>query len=124
MRPETAFYELWVLRSFSGHPVRPGRLRRRPARLVRLGLARPPVARAFDVVARVLAEAGGAGDEQLAALRPGPVAPPRPRWHAHRVPPPQLDHLVVDRHPPTAADHHVDLLLARVRVAVGEPAVG
>ena len=41
-------------------------------------LVSPPVALAFDVVARSLAETGRADDEELEALRPGLVASPAP----------------------------------------------
>src|SRR6185437_13108159 len=43
---------------------------------------------------------------------------------AYDVPLPDLDDLVVELHPPTAAHDHVQLLLLGVRVAVREPAAG
>src|SRR5829696_2884633 len=75
--------------------------------LARLALVSPPVAPALDVFARILAEIGRADDEDLEALRPGLVAPPRAGRDAHRVPFVELDDLVVELHPPAPAQDHV-----------------
>src|SRR5918998_5805446 len=89
-----------------------------------LALVSPPVAPALDVFARRLAEIGRADDDDLEALRPGLVAPPRTGRDAHRVPFLDLDDLVVELHPPAPAQDHVDLLLRLVRVAVREAIAG
>src|SRR5256712_673298 len=89
-----------------------------------LALASPPVALAFDVFARILAEIGRADDEDLEALRPGLVASPRTGRDAHRVPFLELDDLVVELHPPAPAQDHVHLLLRLVRVAVRKAIAG
>src|SRR5207237_7285076 len=81
-------------------------------------LVSPPVALTIDVFARILAKVGRPDDEDLEALWPGLVASPRAGRDAHRVPFFELDDLVVDFHPPAPAQHHVDLLLLHVRVAV------
>src|SRR5919198_1671108 len=83
-----------------------------------LALVSPPVAPALDVLARSLAEVGRADDEDLEALRPGLVAPPRTGRDAHRVPLLELDDLVVEFYPPAPAHDHEHLLLLLVRVAV------
>src|SRR3712207_1717352 len=90
----------------------------------RPALVGPPVAPALDVFARSLAEIGRSDDEDLEALRPGLVASPRTRGHAHRVPLLELDDLVVELHPPAAAHDHVHLLLPPVRVAVRKAVAG
>src|SRR6478735_825275 len=82
------------------------------------GLASPPSAPAVDVSARIVAEVARADDEDLEAFRSGLVASPHPGRDAHRVPFLELDDLVVDLHPPAAAQDHVNLLLRPVRVAV------
>src|SRR5258707_283550 len=84
----------------------------------------PPVPLTLHVVPRVLAEVGCAEDEYLEALRPGLVPSPCTGRNAHDVPPLDLDDLVVELHPPAAADHHEHLLLLLVRVAVREPVLG
>src|SRR6059036_1626593 len=89
-----------------------------------LALVSPPIALAIDVFARSVAETGRADDEDLKALRPCLVAPPRTGRDAHRVPFPELDDLVVDLHPPAPAQHHVHLLLLLVRVAVRKAIAG
>src|SRR6478672_2562797 len=89
-----------------------------------LALVSPPVALAIDVFARSLAEIGRADDEDLKALRPGLVASPRTGRDAHRVPFLELDDLVVELHPPTAAQDHIHLLLLLVRVAVRKAIAG
>src|SRR3954452_18139191 len=106
-------------------------IRREPARRKRAAdprsyvwLVGPPVALALDVLARSVAEIGRADDQDLEALRPGLVAPPRAGRDAHRVPPLELDDLVVELHPPAPADDHVHLLLRDVRVAVREAIAG
>jgi hypothetical protein len=81
-------------------------------------LVSPPVALTIDVFARILAELGRADDEDLEALRPGPVASPRAGRNAHRVPLLELDGLVVELHPPAPAHDDVHLLLLQVRVTV------
>src|SRR6266542_4000708 len=87
-------------------------------------LVSPPVALAFDVFARSVAEIGRADDEDLEALRPGLVASPRTGRDAHRVPFLKLDDLVVELRPPAPAQHHVHLLLRLVRVAVRKAIAG
>src|SRR6478735_9082123 len=82
------------------------------------GLVSPPVALAVDVSARIVAEIRRADDEDLEAFRSGLVASPHAGRDAHRVPFLELDDLVVDFHPPAAAQDHVNLLLRPVRVAV------
>src|SRR3954452_1449081 len=99
-------------------------LRSRRDRVTPRALVGPPAAPALDVFARRLAEIGRADDEDLEALRPGLVAPPRPRRDAHRVPLLDLDDLVVELHPPAPAHDHVHLLLLEVRVAVREAIAG
>src|SRR5437763_9810623 len=89
-----------------------------------LALVSPPVAPAIDVFARSLAEIGRADDEDLEALRPGLVAPPRAGRDAHRVPFLELDDLVVDLHTPAPAHDHVHLLLLLVRVAIRKAVAG
>src|SRR4051812_46136313 len=89
-----------------------------------LALVSPPVALALDVFARSLAEIGRADDEDLEALRPGLVAPPRAGRDPHRVPFLELDDLVVDLHPPAPAHDHVHLLLLPVGVAVRKAIAG
>src|ERR687887_2032767 len=89
-----------------------------------LALVSPPVAPALDVLARSLAEVGRADDEDLEAVRPGLVAPPRSGRDAHRVPFLELDDLVVELHPPAPAQDHVHLLLRLVRVAVRKAIAG
>src|SRR5256884_4369036 len=89
-----------------------------------LGLFSPPVALAFDVFARSLAEIGRADDDDLEAFRPGLVASPRPGRDANRVPLLELDDLVVELHPPAPAQDHIHLLLLLVRVAVRKAIVG
>jgi len=84
----------------------------------------PPVAQAVDVVAGSRAEVGRADDQDLEPLRPCLVASPRTGWHAHGVPFPDVDDLVVDLHPPAPAHDHVDLLLRLVRVAVRKAVAG
>src|SRR4029079_11444083 len=74
--------------------------------------------------ARILAEIGGAEDEDLEALRPGLVASPCTGRDAHRVPFLELDDLVPQLHPPAPADDHVHLLLFPVRVAVRKAIAG
>src|SRR4051794_33031202 len=81
-------------------------------------LVSPPVAPALDVSARIVAEVGRADDEDLEAVGPGLVAPPRAGRHPYRVPLLDLDDLVVELHPPAAAHDHVHLFLRLVRVAV------
>src|SRR3954454_11381387 len=81
------------------------------------GLVSPPAAPALDVPAASAAEAGRADDDDLEALRPGLVAPPRTGRDAHRVPLLELDDLVVELHPPAPAQDHVHLFLRPVRVA-------
>src|SRR3954453_22824201 len=81
-------------------------------------LVGPPVAAAFDVVARILAEVWRADDEDLEAFRPGFVPAPCARRDTHRVPFRELDDLVVDLHPPAPAHHDVHLLLCLVGVPV------
>src|SRR5204862_1611469 len=81
-------------------------------------LVSPPVALAFDVFARSVAEIGRADDEDLEALRPGVVASPRTGRDAHRVPFLELDDLVVELHPPAPAQDHVHPLLRLARTAV------
>src|SRR6476619_6936356 len=83
-----------------------------------LRLISPPVALAIDVFSRILAEVGRADDEDLQALGPGLVAPPRTRRNPNRVPFLELDDLVVDLHAPAPAHDDVHLLLFHVRVAV------
>src|SRR5829696_8725517 len=92
--------------------------------LLRQRLVSPPIALAFDVFARILAEIGRAEDEDLEALRPGLVASPRAGRDAHRVPFLELDDLVVELHPPTPAHDHVHLLLRLVCVAVRKAIAG
>src|SRR5262249_48463389 len=87
-------------------------------------LVSPPVALAIDVFARILAEVGRAGDEDLEAFWPGLVASPRAGRDAHRIPFLELDDLVVDFHPPAPTQDHVNLLLLRVRVAVRKAIAG
>src|SRR3954463_12097156 len=87
-------------------------------------LVSPPVALAIDVFAPSLPEIGCADDEDLEALRPSLVAPPRTGRDAHRVPFLELDDLVVDLHPPAPAQDHVHLLLLLVRVAVRKAIAG
>src|SRR6185437_13199374 len=58
--------EVTASMSSAGDAPRPGRSNARATPLVG-----PPVALAFDVSARVLAEVGRADDEDLEALRPG-----------------------------------------------------
>src|SRR4051812_7122869 len=58
----------------------------RGASQIQHDLVGPPVAPAFDVFARRVAEVGRADDEDLEALRPGLVASPRAGWDTHRVP--------------------------------------
>src|SRR5262249_54910854 len=87
-------------------------------------LVSPPVALAFDVFARSVAEIGRADDEDLEAVRPGLVASPRTGRDAHRVPFLELDVLVVDLHAPAPAHDHVPLLLRLVRVAVRKAIAG
>src|SRR5437762_7061216 len=89
-----------------------------------LALVSPPVAPAVDVFARSLAEVGRADDDDLEALRPGLVAPPRTGWDAHGVPLLELDDLVVELHPPAPAQDDVHLLLRLVRVAVRKAIAG
>src|SRR6059058_6701218 len=89
-----------------------------------LALVSPPVALAFDVFARSLAEIGRADDDDLEALRPGLVASPCTGRDAHRVPLLELDDLVVELHPPAPAQDHVHLLLLLVRVPVREAIAG
>src|SRR4051812_13223422 len=89
-----------------------------------LALVSPPVALAIDVFAWSLAEIGRADDEDLEAPRPGLVASPRTGRDAHRVPFLELDDLVIDLHPPAAAQDHVHLLLLLVRVAVRKAIAG
>src|SRR5213595_3951468 len=89
-----------------------------------LALVSPPIALAFDVFARSLAEIGRADDDDLEALGPGLVASPRTGRDAHRVPLLELDDLVVELHPPAPAQHHVHLLLLPVRVAVRKATAG
>ena len=69
-------------------------------------------------------EIGRAEHEDLEALRPALVAPPRPGRDAHHVPLPHVDDLVVELHPPAPAHDDVHLLLPLVRVAVGEAVAG
>src|SRR5437867_2463455 len=90
----------------------------------RASLVSPPVALAFDVFARSVAEIGRADDEDLEALRPGLIPSPRAGRDAHRVPFLKLDDLVVDFHPPAPAHDHVHLLLLLVRVAVRKAIAG
>src|SRR6266513_2323393 len=80
-----------------------------------LALVSPPIALAFDVFARSLAEVGRADDDDLEALRPGLVASPGTGRDAHRVPLIELDDLVVELHPPAPAHDDVHLLLRPVR---------
>src|SRR6185503_2858075 len=87
-------------------------------------LVSPPVAPSLDVFTRSLAEIGRADDEDLEALRPGLVAPPRTGRDAHRVPLLERDDLVVELHPPAPAQDHVHLLLRPVRVAVRKAVAG
>src|SRR5437763_4212228 len=106
-----------------------GRLARRQVELWSCGtsgapLVSPPVALAFDVFARSVAEIGRADDEDLEAPRPGLVASPRTRRGAHRVPFLELDDLVVELHSPAPAQDHVHLLLRLVRVAVRKAIAG
>src|SRR3954471_5324586 len=89
-----------------------------------LALVSPPVAPALDVFAGSLAEIGRADDDDLEARRPGLVASPRTRRDAHRVPPLEVDDLLVELHPPAAAQDHVHLLLLFVRVAVRKAIAG
>src|SRR5215217_2818593 len=89
-----------------------------------LALVSPPIAPAFDVLARSVAQIGRADDEDLEALRPGLVASPRSGRDAHRVPLPQLDDLVVELHPAAPAQDHVHLLLLPVRVTVRKAIAG
>src|SRR5437762_9599948 len=89
-----------------------------------LALVSPPIALAFDVFARSLAEVGRADDDDLEALRPGLVASPRTGRDAHGVPLLELDDLVVELHPPAPAQDHVHLLLLLVRVAVRKAIAG
>src|SRR5436309_14101241 len=89
-----------------------------------LALVRPPIALAFDVFARSLAEIGRADDDDLEALRPGLIASPCTGRDAHRVPLLELDDLVVELHPPAPAQDHVHLLLLLVRVAVRKAIAG
>src|SRR5436190_12996321 len=89
-----------------------------------LALVRPPIALAFDVFARSLAEIGRADDDDLEALRPGLIASPCTGRDAHRVPLLELDDLVVELHPPASAQDHVHLLLRLVRVAVRKAIAG
>src|SRR4051794_2848383 len=56
------------------------------SRRERVTLVVPPAAPALDVFARRLAEMGRADDEDLEALRPGLVPPPRAGRDADRVP--------------------------------------
>src|SRR5262249_10315800 len=79
-----------------------------------------PVAPAFDVLARSVAEVGRTDDEHLEALGPGLVAAPRTGRDAHRIPLPDRDDLVVELHPPAPAQDPVHLLLRLVRMAVGK----
>src|SRR3954453_23260462 len=88
------------------------------------GLVSPPVAPALDVLAASVAEAGRADDDDLEALRPGLVAPPRTGRDAHRVPLLALDALVAELHPPAPAHDDVHLLLLLVRVAVRKAIAG
>src|SRR4051794_12634749 len=90
----------------------------------RSALVSPPVALTLHVFARILAERGRTEDEDLEALRPALIASPRAGWDAHHVPLLDLDHLVVELHPPAPAHDHVHLLLLLMRVAVGEAIVG
>src|SRR5215213_11371371 len=87
-------------------------------------LVSPPVALALDVFARSLAQIRRADDDDLEACRPGLVASPCTGRDAHRVPFLELDDLVVELHPPAAAQDHVHLLLLPVRVAVRKPITG
>ena len=89
-----------------------------------LALVSPPVAPAFDVVARILAEIGRTDDEDLETPRPGFVASPHTGRDTHRVPFLEVDDLVVDLHPPAPAHHHVHLLLLLVGVAVRKAVAG
>src|SRR5215475_9753384 len=105
------------------------RARRRPAprrwtaRRAAL-LVSPPVAPAFDVVARGVSEIGRADDEDLEAVRPGLVASPHAGRDAHRVPFAELDDLVVDLHPPVPAHDDVHLFLRLMRVTVRKAIAG
>src|SRR6201746_80828 len=109
-------------------PAPPGRGCLRAAkdqrRFTCLALVSPPVPCAFYVLARSLAEIGRADDEDLEALRPGLVTSPGAGRDTHRVPPLELDDLVVELHPPAPAQHHVHLLLLLVRVAVRKAIAG
>src|SRR5437763_6999354 len=87
-------------------------------------LVNPPVALTIDVFAGILPEVGRADDEDLEALWPGLVASPGAGRDAHRIPFLKLDDLVVGFHPPAPAQHHVHLLLLRVRVAVRKAIAG
>src|SRR5947207_9131822 len=89
-----------------------------------LALVSPPIALAFDVFARSLAEIGRADDDDLEALRPGLVASPCTGRDAHRVPLLELNDLIVELHPPAPAQDHVHLLLLLVRVAVRKAIAG
>src|SRR6185437_5960849 len=78
----------------------------------------------IHVSARILAEVGRADDEDLEALWPGLVAPPRTGRDAHGIPFFEFDHLVVELHPTAPAHDHVHLLLRLVRVAVRKAIAG
>src|SRR6187200_3140120 len=89
-----------------------------------VALVSPPVALALDVVARILAEAGRADDEDLEARRPGLVASPRAGWDPYRVPLLEVAELPIDLHPSAPAHDHVILLLLLVCVAVRKAIAG
>src|SRR6188472_3904115 len=87
-------------------------------------LVGPPVAPALHVLARSIAEVGGADDDDLEAVGPGLVTSPGAGRDPHRVPFLELDDRVVELHPPAPAHDHVDLLLRLVGVAVRKPVTG
>src|SRR5207253_10760588 len=114
--------DAWFSRKAANVPRRVARLPLVQAAY--LALVSPPVALALDVVARSLPEIGRADDDDLEALRPGLVASPRTGRDAHRVPLLGLDDLVVELHPPAAAQDDVHLLLPLVRMAVRKAVAG
>src|SRR3954453_7303687 len=89
-----------------------------------LALVSPPVALPLHVSARIIAEIRSTEDEDLQALRPRLIAPPRAGRDAHHVPLPDVDDLVVELHPPAPPRDHVELLLLFVGVAIRKAAAG
>src|ERR671931_420245 len=87
-------------------------------RSVLRALISPPVALALDVGTRILAEIGRSDHDELEALRAGFVASPRAGRDAYHVPFLELDHLIIELHPPAPAHGHVHFFLLLVHMTV------